>query len=56
MLSTLALRDLNFRVAFNKTLRASGASEAGQVFQPAGVKRAMAGTPFQADRTVDKQV
>ena len=49
------VKDLTFRVAFNKTVRASkasGASEAGEVSQPVRAKRAGAGGPVQADRTV----
>ena len=52
---TLTLRDLTFRVAFNKTLRASkesGASKAGQVSQPVPGKQAGAGGPVQGNHTV----
>ena len=42
-------RDFTFPVAFNKTLRASGA---GQVFQPVGEKQAGARGPVHADPTV----
>ena len=39
----LTLRDLTFRVALNKTVRASGASQAWQLSQPVQAKRARAG-------------
>ena len=52
-------RDLSFHVAFNNILRvseASGASKTRHVSQPVRGKRAGAGGPVQADRTVSKQV
>ena len=51
----LTLRDLNFHVAFNKTIRASeasGVSEAGQVSQQVRERQDRAEGPVQADRTV----
>ena len=43
-------------MAFNKTLRASGAREARQLSQPVQAKGIGAGEPVKGDRTVLNQV